>query len=352
MNSVLRHIGLESIRFENPWWFWALLLIPLLAVLRSAAGRHAAVQFGSLRFLAGLGRNTRSAMGAVWTALLFLTIAASSVALARPQRLTVEEHTDETGVEIVFALDLSLSMSIRDMFYDIPGGGRKTVNRLTVLKNVVRDFIRGRQADRIGFVVFSGRPYLASPLTLDKSWLEEKLNDIAFHQTNEMGTAIGSAIGLSATRLHGRQTKSKIIILVTDGANNSGKLTPVEAAKDAAALGARIYAVAIGTEGYHEVPELLNMPDGRGGGANTVRQEYDEGTLKEVARLTNGRFYQARDSKSMEKIFAEIDRLEKTKMDVRRTTRVEELFRMPLWAAVVSAIATLLLHQTLLRRYP
>lgn len=341
----------KDIRFQNHWWFLVLLLIPLLAWLRSAAGRKAAIQFGSLQLLGGLGKSSRSAAGAVWMTLLFLTIAGAAVALARPQRITVEEHTDETGVEIFFNLDLSLSMSIRDMYYDKPDGGRQTVNRLTVLKNVVRNFIRGRQADRIGFVVFSGRPYLASPLTLDKSWLLEKLDDIAFNQTGEMGTAIGSSIATAATRLHGRQSKSKIIILVTDGANNSGKLSPVEAAKDAAKLGVRIYAVAIGTEGYHEVPELLKMNGGYGT-ANTVRQEYDEGTLKEVARLTNGRFYQARDTQSMEKIFAEIDRLEKTKLDVRRTTKVEELFHRPLWVAVLSAALTFLLHQTFLRRYP
>jgi Ca-activated chloride channel homolog len=342
---------LKDIRFENPWWFFALLLIPLIAFLRSAAGRRTAVKFGSLHLLTGLGKNTRNAAGAIWASLLFITIAGAATALSRPQRLTVEEHTEETGVEIFFALDLSLSMSIRDMFYEKPGGRRETVNRLTVLKNVVRDFIRGRQADRIGFVVFSGRPYVASPLTLDKAWLEEKLEDIAFHQTGEMGTAIGSAIATASTRLHGRETKSKIIILVTDGANNSGKLTPVEAAKDAAKLGIRIYAVAIGTEGYHEVPELLRMNGGYGS-ANTIRQEYDEGTLKEVATHTGGRFYQARDTRSMEKIFAEIDRLEKTKMDVRRTTRTEELYAWPLWTAVLSAALTFILHQTLLRRYP
>jgi Ca-activated chloride channel family protein len=351
MKELFKLLGMENVRLADPLWLWALLLIPLLAVLRSAAGRKVAVQFGSLGLLAGLGKSSRSAMGAVWMTLLAFTVAGAAVALARPQRITVEEHTDETGVEIFFALDLSLSMSIRDMYYDLPGGGRQTVNRLTVLKNVVRNFIRGRQADRIGFVVFSGRPYLASPLTLDKDWLESKLKDIDFNQTTEMGTAIGSSIATAATRLNGRKVKSRIIILVTDGANNSGKLTPIEAAKDAAKLGVRIYAVAIGTEGYHEVPELLKMNNGYGT-ANTVRQEYDEGTLKEVANLTNGRFYQARDTRSMEKIFAEIDRLEKTKLEVHRTTHTEELFSRPLWFAVISAAIVFLLHQTLLRRYP
>lgn len=340
----------DNFQFERPEWFLALLVIPVLAFLRSAAGRQSVVQFGSLHLLQSLGRRTSSALWRFGLFLTFLTMILGVAALARPQKLTSEDKVEESGVEIFFALDLSLSMSIRDMYYDVAGEGRKIVNRLVVLKNVVRNFIRNRPTDRIGFVVFAGKPYLASPLTLDKNWLEETLEGIAFHQTKDMGTAIGSAIATAATRLTSRESKSKIIIVVTDGANNSGVLQPTEAAKYAATLGIRIHTVAIGTYGHHVVPELANVPGG-GFGAD-IRQEFDEKTLKEVADITNGRFFHAKDSTAMANIFSEIDRLEKTKLIVHRSTLVEELYHWPLWGAVISGTLILLLHQTLLRRYP
>lgn len=343
----------DNFQFENPHWFWALLLLPVLAFLRRAAGRQSVIQFGSLHLLSGLGRRTSSAIGRFGLFLVFLTYTLGVAALARPQKVTTEEKIEESGVEIFFALDLSLSMSIRDMFYDVEGEGRTIVNRLTVAKNVTKDFIRNRVSDRIGFVVFAGRPYLASPLTLDRAWLEETLekqiNFDVLRSRDTMGTAIGSAIATAATRLTNRDSKSKVIILVTDGANNSGKLLPVEAAKEAAKLGIRIYTVAIGTYGRHVVPELRKMGGGYG---DDVRQEFDEETLKEVAKVTGGRFYHAKDSTAMANIFGEIDRLEKTKLNIRRSIKVDELYHWPLCGAVGLALLTIILHQTLLRRYP
>lgn len=343
----------DNFQFEQPHWFWALLLIPLLAFLKSFAGEQSVVQFGSLHLLQSLGRRTSSAMGRFGIFLVYLTIAAGVTALARPQKFTAEEKVEESGVEIFFALDLSLSMSIRDMYYEVDGQ-KKTVNRLVVLKNVVKNFIRNRPTDRIGFVVFAGKPYLASPLTLDTNWLQKTLEDIGFEElrrsTDNMGTAIGSAIATAATRLTSKDSKSKIIILVTDGANNSGRLLPPEAARHAAKLGIKIYAVAIGTYGHHIVPELTGSQ--YGGGGNDIRQEFDEKTLKEVADITGGRFFHAKDSTAMDNIFSEIDRLEKTKLIIRRSTLIDELYHWPLWGAVISGFLTLILHHTLLRRYP
>ena len=343
----------DNYQFEQPLWFWGLLLIPLLAFLKSAAGEQSVVQFGSLHLLRSLGRRTSSALGRFGIFLVFLTSAAGVTALARPQKLTAEEKVEESGVEIFFALDLSLSMSIRDMFYEVDGR-RQVVNRLVVLKNVVKNFIHNRPTDRIGFVVFAGKPYLASPLTLDKNWLQETLEGIGFdvlrQSTDQMGTAIGSGIATAATRLTSKDSKSKIIIVVTDGANNSGRLLPTEAARHAKTLGIKIYTVAIGTYGRHVVPELSNSPYG-GGGAD-IRQEYDEKTLKEVADITGGRFYHAKEAAAMERIFAEIDQLEKTKLIVHRSTLIDELYHWPLWGAVISGVLTIMLHHTLLRRYP
>ncbi len=343
----------DNFRFDQPQWFWALLVIPVLAFLRSAAGRQSVLRFGSLHLLTTLGRRTTSALWRPGFFLVFLTLVLGITALARPQKITVEEKTEESGVEIFFAIDLSLSMSIEDMFYETPRG-RQKVNRLTVAKNVTKDFIRGRVSDRIGFVGFAGRPYLASPLTLDRTLLEDTLaKNINFERLktqDTMGTAIGSAIALASTHLKSRDSKSKIIIVVTDGANNSGKLDPVQAAKLSQKLGIRIYTIAIGTYGRHIVPELQNTPGIYSG--DTVRQEFDEDTLKEVAKVTNGRFYPARDAATMTSIFAEIDQLEKTKLQIRKRTLTDELYIWPLWGAVAMVSVTLLLHQTLLRRYP
>ncbi|MES2706968.1 MAG: VWA domain-containing protein [Verrucomicrobiota bacterium] len=332
----------ENFRFESPNWLWLLVLIPLLALLQGRAGRLSAVRFSSLHLLRGLGSRTRQALGGLVISLLFFSLACGVVAFSGPQSLHTEESVEESGVEIFFALDLSLSMSIRDMVI-----GSQKVDRLSVAKKVTRDFVRGRRTDRIGFVVFSGRPYLASPLTLDQDWLMTTLDRIGFNQTNDMGTAIGSALVTASKRLKSREAKSKIIILITDGANNSGTVTPVAAAEAAKARDIKIYTVAIGTEGYHEVP--IPTPSGERVG---VRDQYDEETLKKVAATTGGRFFQARDAAAMEKIFAEIDRLEKTKLNIRKTTIVEPLYQWPLSVGTAGALLSLLLGQTLLRRNP
>ncbi len=367
------HLLPDGFQFEQPHWFWGLLLIPVLALLKSAAGKQSVVQFGSLHLLQALGRRTTSALGPVGLFLTFITIAAGTTALARPQVVTVTERPEESGVEIYIALDLSFSMSIKDMFYEEEGRHTK-VDRLTVAKNVTKKFIRERKADRLGFVVFSGKPYVASPLTLDTDWLEKTLeDDINFHtfdtpgdrgfqSTENMGTAIGSAIACATARLAKKRSgtdqagatnvadnpASKVIILITDGANNSGKISPLVAAQEAAERDIRIYTVAIGTHGSYVVPELVE----RGMIGDIVRQEYDEKTLKEVADMSKGRFYHAKDARAMDNIFKEIDQLEKKQVAIRRTTRVDEFYHWPLWGAVASAMLGIVLHQTLLRRYP
>ncbi len=332
----------EEFRFAEPVWFLLLLALPVIAWLLGAAGRQSSLQFSSLHLLRALGRRTRSAAFLLTGIFSLLTLAGGITALARPENVHTEEKAEESGVEIFLTLDLSLSMSIEDMRQ-----GDQKVNRLTVAKRVARDFIKKRVSDRIGLVIFSGRPYLASPLTLDQTWLLDTLEKIYFNQTDEMGTAIGSAIGTAAKRLTSREAKGKTIILVTDGANNSGELSPMEAAKAAATLGIKIYTVAIGTYGNHVVPVATKTGQHVG-----VRQEFDEETLKAIAKLSGGRFYHARDSGAMEDIFREIDGLEKTRLSVHRTTRVDELFHWPLWGAVACGFMALAASTLLFRRYP
>ena len=361
----------SNIQLQQPAWLWLLALLPVFLLLRGAAGRRAALQYSSLQLLRDVARPARSAAGFFTWSGMFLTFLCGVLALSRPQRLHTDERVEESGVEIFICLDLSLSMSIEDMVV-INERGREKVNRLTVAKKVIRDFISGRTSDRVGMVVFAGRPYIASPLTLDRGWILGVLEQIYFNQTGDMGTAIGSAISTAATKLGERalsekerkslagrgmtvdelakrevKTSSRIIILLTDGANNSGKVGPRQAAELSKKFGIKIYTVAIGTEGHHLVP--VPTPDGQRVG---VRQEFDEETLKAVAEMTDGRFYQARDGQALEKIFREIDQLEKIKLNVLKETRVEELFHWPLWTALGFGFLSILLHQLFTRRYP
>ena len=208
------------------------------------------------------------------------------------------------------------------------------------------NFIQGRKSDRIGIVAFAGETYLPCPLTLDRDWLINNLDRVQTQRVGD-GTAIGSGIASAANRIKKEKTPSKVIVLLTDGANNSGRLSPQDAAKLAATLGIKIYTIAIGTPGIHVIP------DPRRGTFTPVGQQlFDEETLKEVASIGNGQFYMAQDLNSLAEIFATIDKLEKSKVERRKFTEATELFHYPLYAAGALLMLALLLCLTLLRTSP
>jgi Ca-activated chloride channel family protein len=244
------------------------------------------------------------------------------------------------GIAIALTVDVSLSMLIEDFY--ISG---KPVNRLTAAKRVMRDFIRGRKNDRIGIVAFAGAPYYPCPLTLDHDWLETNIERV---QTGVMedGTAIGSGIAAAARRLDQQKVPSKVLIALTDGANNSGKLSPQDAAKLAATLGIRVYAISIGTPGVHMIP----LKDGRI--ITSGRQEFDEGTLQDVASIGKGAYYRAQDLEALADIFKTIDQLEKSEIKKKNIIETEDLFFWPLGLAVALLLISLALNQTFFRRSP
>ena len=249
-----------------------------------------------------------------------------------------EENTE--GIAICLTVDVSLSMLIEDFYI-----GGQPVNRLTAAKRVMRDFIRGRKSDRIGIVAFAGAPYYPCPMTLDREWLESNLERV---QTGVMedGTAIGSGLAAAARRLDKETVPSKVIILLTDGANNSGKLSPQDAAKLGATLGIKIYTIAIGTPGVHMIP----LPNGRV--ITSGRQEFDEATLQAVANIGGGSFYMAQDLNALQDIFDTIDKLEKKEIKKRTITETEELFFYPLAAAAALLALALFLRFTFLNAAP
>ena len=331
---------LEAYRFANPEWLYLLLLLPVLGWWRSSAGRSPAIVFSTACLLRDIGVPVRSTRGGFTFGLILISLASAILGLARPQSISSHEEIKTEGIAITLTVDVSISMLIEDFYI----GGRP-VNRLTAAKRVMRDFIRGRDNDRIGIVAFAGAPYQPCPLTLDHDWLLANLDRV---QTGIMedGTAIGSGIAAASRRLDKEDTPSKVIILLTDGANNSGKLSPQDAARLAATLNQKIYTIAIGTPGVHMIP----LPSGRI--MTSGRQEFDEGTLKEVARIGNGSFYMAQDLDALEDIFETIDELEKTEIKRRNIVETEDLFFYFLCVAAGCLGMALLLHHTVMRASP
>lgn len=323
-----------------PWALGLLLLLPLLALLQSRSGNRGAVVFSSLHILKRLGPIAKGRAGGFRLASSFLALICLILALTRPQWVNRTEQVSESGVELILAIDVSRSMQVED--FQIGGS---QVNRLQAAKKVTRDFIRGRTTDRIGLLAFAGRPYLASPLTLSKEWLEgpNGLGRVRIGLVED-GTAIGSAIAASAKRLDKRPSKSKVIVLLTDGVNNAGKLSPIEAAKLAKTLGIRVYTIAVGTYGDF----VVQTP----AGPTPLRQELDEKTLKEIAEIAEGEYFRAQDTSGLEKIFALIDEMEKT--EINRSTRVEtdDLFHWLALAGLGFGLLTMLGDQTFWRRFP
>ena len=339
MNSL----KFDTISFAQPWWLLLLLLVPLVAFLKGGRGAAPAVVFSSLRPMRGVGKVRKSRAGGWLASLLLLGLALLLMALARPQQGKTLSRVEASGIDVILALDVSRSMFAEDF---IIGGQR--ANRLDAVKQVTQKFIEGRPHDRIGIVCFAGRPYLVSPLTLDHDWLLQNLERIRIGLVED-GTAIGSAIASASNRLKDREAKSKIIVLLTDGDNNAGKVTPSTAAEAAAALGIKIYAIGAGTRGYAPIP--VQDAFGRTVYRN-IKVEVNEPMLKEIAATANGQFYRATDAESLERIYREIDRLEKSTVELSQYKQYRELF--PWFAAAGFALIGLgaVLSETVWRRLP
>ncbi len=333
----------EQFSFAHPWVLWFLLLLPVLAILRGRLGGAPAVVFSATGALRSLGRRSRSRAGALLALLSHLGLACLIIAMARPQLGNVITRTQASGVDIMIALDVSRSMLAEDFTI-----GSSRANRIDTVKLVTEKFIRSRPNDRIGIVAFAGRPYLVSPLTLDHDWLIANLDRLQVGLVED-GTAIGSAIASGANRLKDKEAKTKLIVLLTDGDNNAGRVTPLTAAEAAKALGIRIYTIGAGSNGL--VPYPVQDVFGRTV-YRPVQMEFQEDTLREIAALTKGEYFRATDTKSLEKIFASIDKLEKTKVEVEKYSRFRDLFPWAVAGGLLLLVTELGLSQTLWKRLP
>ena len=332
------------IRFLQPEWLWLLTLLPMVLLLRGRRGPVAAIEFSDVGLAREVARGSRARAGGWLWLFPVLAGALMIVGLARPQRAHSRTEVTANGIDIVLGLDVSGSMQALDFQID-----NRRVNRIEVVKSVVSRFIEERSGDRIGLIAFAAAPYLVSPLTLDHDWLQQNLERVSTAVGADDGTAIGSAIAASVNRLRTTTAKSKVVILLTDGMNNTGKIAPVAAAEAAKAMGVKIYTIGVGVRGMAPIP----MRD-EAGNMHLImdKVDVDEKTLQTVAGLTGGTFYRATDTDSLLKIYEQINRLEKTAQTVQKFEHYDELYSWALIPSVAILGFALLLQHTRFRRLP
>lgn len=331
------------IRFAQPYWLLLLLLLPLLAWLRGRTGREAAFLYSSVQLVKGVAGIARSTAGRWLLRLRWLALVCLITGMARPQWTFGEARIKASGIDIVVALDLSGSMAAEDFELN-----RTRVNRLIIAKDVLQKFVQRRESDRIGLVAFAGRAYIAAPLTLDHTFLLQNLDRLNLG-TIEDGTAIGSALVAAVNRLRDLPSKSRIVILMTDGQNNAGKVLPITAAETAQALGVKVYTIGVGTRGTAPFPQQDVFGNKR---YVPVEVDIDEETLQKIADRTGGRYFRADSTDTLRGIYSEIDKLERSDIEVKKFQRVEELYPWCILPGMMLLLLEILLANTLLRRLP
>lgn len=330
--------------FGQPYLLLLLLGLPMLAWLKGRRSQPPAFVYSSVQLVRGITGVRRSHAGVILTRLRWLTMALFIVALAQPRIGEGETHITASGVDIVVAVDRSSSMSAID--FKLNG---QDVDRLTIAKDVLRRFVEKRPNDRIGLIVFAMNAYVAAPLTLDHDFLKLNLERLEIASRAEDGTAIGSALTAALNRLRDVESISKIVILMTDGQNNAGKVPPLTAAEAAEALGVKVYTIGVGTRGVARVPYIDQW-----GQRRYVQQQVniDEEMLTEMAQRTGGQYYRADRTEALVAIYDEIDRMEKTEVEVRHYERYRELFAWALLPGLVLLILEIILGNTVWRRLP
>jgi Ca-activated chloride channel family protein len=327
---VMNRGGLQGVDWGSPAALWLLLPVLWLPMQRFLTGSNRLAVARS-----GRSRPTARLLVA-WVPGVFRTAALALlvIALARPQVTHREVVVESNGLDIMLAIDTSGSMRAEDFVVH----GRAT-NRLEVAKGVIAEFVKAREYDRVGLVVFGEEAFTQIPLTLDHDTLVDVLETVEIGIAGSRGTAVGTAIAVSAKRLKQLEAPERVLILVTDGRSNAGRLSPMEAAEIARALRIRIYTIGVGAGG--------------GGGLLRLSTEgVDEATLTAVAETTGGRFFRATDTTSLQSVYATIDELETSPAKVKELVEHEELYRRALIPSVVLLAMHLLLAATWLRRGP
>ncbi len=304
-------------RFLHPEFLWLLTLLPLLAFFYGRRGVGPSLVFSSTSIAASVAAAGKVRPGRLSFFLRLGVLSLLIFALARPQQGNSTTEIEASGIDILLAVDVSGSMEAMDFTL-----GGKPVNRLEVVKKVVAEFIKQRPNDRIGLLAFGGRPYMVSPLTLDHDWLQKRLGSLKIGMVED-GTAIGSAIGSGTNRLRDRKSKSRLLILLTDGMNNAGRIPPLIAAEAAETLKIKVYTIGAGTRGEAPIPVTNQFGQRQ---LMRAKVDIDEKTLTEVAEITGARYFRATDTASLAKIYEEINSMETTTRTIKNFEHYRELF--------------------------
>lgn len=333
--------SLSQFRFADPWYLLLLLIIPLLAFRHQWSQKHSegGLCFPQVRLARQLGTSWTTR---VYHGLYLLKMAGIAVLIlgfARPQLGSAEEDILTEGVDIMIAIDISGSMAAEDF---------RPKNRISVAKQVVKDFVQGRRSDRIGLVIFAAKSFTKCPLTIDYDVLLRQIEDVHLGVIED-GTAIGNGLATAINRLRLSKAKSRAIILLTDGVNNSGEIDPLTAADIAKSLGIKVYTVGVGREGIAPFP--VNDPV-FGKRYVDVEVQIDEEILQKIAQMTRGKYFRAVDRDSLEQIFKTIDGLEKSKISVKSYTHYNEIFSYFLWPGLGLLLGEAFLSNTRFRKVP
>ncbi len=329
----------QNINFVYPWVLGFLLLIPALLFWNNGKTmkRQGSMLVTTTHFISQV-RSYRTLFGSFVIILRCLALACLIVALARPQHKFTEENTEGEGIDIVLCFDISGSMTEKDF---VP-------NRLEASKDVARTFVAGRTGDRIGIVIFSGKSFTLCPITTDIEAVQSQINIIQSGFLEEDGTAIGSGLATSIDRLKNVKSKSKVIILLTDGVDFGGVIPPDIATEMAKLYGIKIYAVGVGSE--RELNEQVETPFGKVN--NKKRLEFNEKLLKNISQQTGGQYYQAIDKEALQRIYASINKLEKSKVKITAYNRYTEEFLPLVLIALGFLLLEILLSYTVFKKFP
>ena len=331
---------MENVTFLNPEFFWLFALLPLAIAWQILRKDKTA----TLKISSSSGfKNTGSLLPKLWPVLFVLRILALAfliVAMARPRTVDVSSSTKTTkGIDIVMAIDVSSSMLARDL----------KPSRLEALKAVAANFVKERPNDRIGLVFYAGEAYTKTPVTSDKGIILNALNEIKFNKVLQDGTAIGMGLATAVNRLKDSKAKSKIIILLTDGVNNSGTIEPETASDIAKEYGIKVYTIGIGRNGMAEFPDAV---DANGNFIYRMMQvEIDQELMKSIAKKTDGQYFRATSNSKLTSIYNEINKLETTEIEELKFYDYEEKFRPFVWIAGILLLIEIILRNTIFRSF-
>lgn len=329
-------------RFEDPWVLVLMAVIPFMIWYGWKRSGSAHIHFSSLHVLSRIRQPVSVLLRSLMPVLRCVAAILIILALARPQSGVTSVEVKTTGVDIMLCLDSSGSMRAMDFTTD---GKRST--RMAAVKSVVSEFVRGREHDRIGMVVFGGEAFTQCPLTLDYAVLQSLLDSLEVGMAGD-ATAIGTALGVCVKRFKGIESVSRVVVLLTDGVNTAGTITPLTAARLAKSFGIKVYTIGVGSEG--RAPFQVDSLFGKK--YVYLEADLDEETLRQIARLTGGQYFRATDTEALREIYRQIDEMEKTEIEVKEYTEYNELFLWFLLPALLLLLLEIVLANTRFMKIP